>query len=277
MKRLHWPILLGVLLLLLILFIVARRESSPISSFTQWISSHIEGFAAPIGDTPKCPTNYKFFNDKRGESFCCAGTVNPYTHVCDSKATNGLCSFLPGVVDPRTGTGQLPLCSSMIAQTTATAQEKHCPGKFPNYASIGKCCRHDSDMDGLDCTSLDKDPKDYCVIAGTPLKAGEQSCATIQMAESSFCPTALTKISYTLGAREVEKYGSAALGQTIPVCFGMDSTCIPDSAIKSLQSQGIFTGKGKWSYACSFWKKVHEQRDLTVSGGQGGAMNTSYP
>lgn len=271
MKKVHWPILLGLLLLVVVLFIVLRNESSPIAKFTQWISTQVEGFAAPIGDTPKCPLGAKFFNDKRGESFCCTGTVNPYTHVCDSKQSLGLCAFLPNTVDPRTGTGVLPLCSALIAQGTAAAQTQFCPGRLPNYASVGKCCKHDSDLDGVDCTSLDSDPKNYCITGGLPLKAGERSCDSLRMAETATCPSSLQKISYTLGDKEKKKYANAT--GPIPICFGIDGSCIPDSVITTLQSNGVYAGKNlnTWSYACSNWTKRNVDRDLT------GASDTSYP
>jgi hypothetical protein len=273
MKKVHWPILLGLLLLVIVLFIVLRNESSPIAKFTQWISTHIEGFAAPIGDTPKCPLGAKFFNDKRGESFCCTGTVNPYTHVCDSKQSLGLCAFLPGTVDPRTGTGVLPLCSALIAQGTATAQTQFCPGRFPNYASVGKCCKHDSDLDGVNCTSLDSDPTNYCITAGNPLKAGERSCDSLRMEETATCPSSLKKTSYALGDKEKKQYGNPTVGLQIPICFGIDGSCIPDSVITTLQSKGVYTGKNlnTWSYACSNWTKRNVDRDLT------GPSDTSYP
>jgi len=273
MKKTHWPLVLGALLLLAVVLIVARQETSPIAAFAQWISARVEGFAAPIGDVPKCPNGFRFFNDKRGESFCCAGTVNPYTHVCEAKEPQALCAFQPGTVDPRTSKGELPLCSAMIAKTTATAQKKLCPGGLPNYASAGKCCLHDTDLDGVNCTSLDADPKNYCVTAGTPLKSGERSCDSLRMEESSFCPASLNKISYTLGDKEVKKYGDAAKGKTIPVCFGMEGSCIPNNVLEILQPEGVYTGKqlGAWNYSCGMWEKRNVDRDMT------GPSDASYP
>jgi hypothetical protein len=272
-KGFHWPILLAALVLAVVLYIVLRPDSSSITSATKWLSSHIEGFAVALGDTPKCPTGFKFFNDKRGESFCCGGTVNPYTHTCEATEPAKLCAFKPEMKDPRNPSTELPLCSSMIAKNTAAAAKEKCPGKFPNYASIGKCCLTDTDLDGHDCTSRDRDdPTRYCVTGTRPLKAGEKRCGALQMEENAFCPGPLRKIPYTLGASEEQKYGSAAKGLTIPVCFGMESSCIPNNVIETVQVQGVYAGKNvnNWKYACSQWEKVHLRRDLT------GSMDSAY-
>lgn len=272
-KDFHWPILLALLVLVVVLYIVLRPDSSSITSATKWLSSHIEGFAVALGDTPKCPNGFKFFNDKKGESFCCGGSVNPYTHACEATEPSKLCAFKPEMKDPRNPAVELPLCSSMIARTTQTAAKEKCPGKFPNYASIGKCCFTDSDLDGYDCTSIDRsDPNRYCVTAGHPLKAGEKQCGALQMEENAFCPAPLRKIPYTLGESEERKYGPAAQGVTIPVCFGMESSCIPNNVVTTVQSNGVYADKNvnNWKYACSQWEKVHLRRDLT------GRMDESY-
>lgn len=273
-KGFHWPILLAALVLGVVLYIVLRPDSSSLTTATKWLSSQIEGFAVALGDTPKCPNGFKFFNDKKGESFCCGGKVNPYTHTCEATGAAQLCAFKPEMKDPRKPSSELPLCSSMIAKTTATAAKEKCPAQFMNYASIGKCCLTDSDLDGYDCTSLDRnDPTRYCVTEGRPLKAGEKRCNALQMDERTECPKSLQKMSYTLGAREVQKYGPAAKGVTIPFCFGMESSCIPNNVVKSVQAQGVYADKkvDNWKYACSQWEKVNVRRDLT------GTMDGSYP
>lgn len=273
-KGFHWPILLAGLVLVVVLYIVLRPDSSSITSATKWLSSHIEGFAVALGDTPKCPSGFKFFNDKKGESFCCGGKVNPYTHACEATEASKLCAFKPEMKDPRNPAVQLPLCSSMIARTTQTAVKENCPGQFMNYASIGKCCLTDSDLDGYDCTSLDRDDTSrYCVTGGRPLKAGEKRCSLLQMEENASCPKPLQKMSYTLGEKEAQKYGPAAKGVAIPFCFGMESSCIPNNVIKSVQPTGVYADKNvdNWKYSCSQWEKVNLRRDTT------GSVDSSYP
>lgn len=252
-------ILLTVLVILIILHIATTKN--PLTA----LFKQIEGFQAPVLTTPKCPTGYKFFNDKLGESFCCNGTVNPYTHTCSGSGSSDLCAYKPDVKDPRNPSARLPYCGNLIAQQAAAAQTSSCPGIMPNYASIGKCCMTASDLDGYDCSEIDnKNPKQYCVIAG-PLKKGEQLCSALQRDEQTECPEGLAKISYTLGQREVTKYGSEVGGLKIPVCFSPESSCIANNVLAYTQSKGAFLDKNPatWKYSCDNWKKINIDRDLT--------------
>jgi len=329
----------------------------------------IEGFAAAILDTPKCPDRYTFFNDKRGDSFCCAGQVDPYTHTCKGNRSNDLCSMKPNMKDMRTnvssvcwedapagfgfsgsegtipiegggqasdgfyyshntdletakklcesnsecravdsisdrgvkliillkeepksiglasstrtfikkkcprttGTKILPMCADMISRTHNQNQGA-CPGSLPNYASIGKCCAARPDLDGYDCRRQDNaDKKRYCKIS-PPLLPGEQLCSNLQMASTASCPSGFAKMTYQLGDREVEKYGLAAKDVEMPICFGMDKTCIPNTIVKDLQSKGIYKDKDidTWAYSCKGWETVNMKRDLTKK------MDNSY-
>jgi hypothetical protein len=267
---LHLPILIAIAVVLLVIYIVSRAES-PIAKIMSWISTQVEGFADPVLDTPKCPVGFKFFNDSKGESFCCGGAINRYSHTCLAKGNDALCAFKPGVPNPN-GSGTVPLCSSLIRSNHATAQASNCPEGLPNYASIGKCCYNPSDLDGYDCSKSDNaDVSKYCKIAG-PLQPGEQLCSAIRMSEKADCPAGLSKINYTLGQRESTKYGKDANGINIPVCFGMDQTCIPDNVVSELQKRGIYGDKTResWKYACSGWEKINIRRDLT------GDMDSTY-
>lgn len=268
---LHLPILTAIAVVLLVIYIVSRTESSPIAHFMQWISTHVEGFSSPVLDTPKCPIGYKFFNDAKGDSFCCGGQINPYSHTCLAKGIDSICAFKPNVPNPN-GSGTLPLCSKLIRSNHATSQASNCPESLPNYANVGKCCYNPSDLDGNDCSKSDNaDFSKYCKTSG-PLQPGEQQCSALRMSEQAFCPTGLSKIKYTLGQRESAKYGKDATGINIPVCFGMDQTCIPDNVVSELQKYGIYGDKTSesWKYACSGWEKINVQRDLT------GNMDSTY-
>ena len=270
------PVIIAIAIVLLVLYLVTRPDSSPFAKAVQWVSGHIEGFNAPILDTPKCPGGFRFFNDNYGESFCCNGKVNPYTHRCEAKfivGTPNLCAFKEDVPDPRnSGKSILPSCNSMITASHTQTQSTSCPGSLPNYGSIGKCCKLGTDLDGYDCNDMDNaDVLRYCVI-GTPTKIGEQSCDNLRMTETAMCPKGLQKVNYTMGTREAQKYGNNAHGKNIPVCLGIDNTCIPDNVVKIVQQQGIYTDKkvGGWKYACSGYEKVVVDKDMT------GSMDLAY-
>lgn len=254
-----WSLVFAVIAILLVLggiaFLIIRDYP------------RIEGFAAAILDTPKCPDRYTFFNDKRGDSFCCAGQVDPYSHTCKGNGRNDLCAMKPNMKDTRRNAKHhdtLPMCSDMISKTHNKNQAA-CPGSLPNYASIGKCCMARPDLDGYDCRKQDNaDKKRYCKIS-PPLLPGEQLCSNLQMAAAASCPTGFAKMTYQLGDREVEKYGKAASGVQMPICFGMDKTCIPDTIVKDLQSKGVYKDKSidTWAYSCTGWDTVNVKRDLT--------------
>jgi hypothetical protein len=260
------PILLTALVVLIVFHIVTTKN--PITELLK----KIEGFQAPILTTPQCPAEYKFFNDKLGESFCCKGQVNPYTHTCMSNTVSDLCAFKPNVKDPRDATRILPLCSEMISSQHAANETSFCPSAMPNYGTKGKCCMSGTDLDGYDCTDYDNaHPKQYCVVKG-PLKAGEQACDALQRDEQTVCPTGLQKTNYVLGEKEKAKYGERVAGVKIPVCFTPESSCIADKALSYAQQQGAWTDKNPatWKYACTNWEQINLRRDMT------GISDTNY-
>jgi hypothetical protein len=177
------------------------------------------------------------------------------------------------VPDPRKRDGTiLPTCSSLIHKNHQNNENTYCPGSLPNYASVGKCCKMGAEFDGEDCSEMDNaDINRYCVT-GNSTKNGEQQCDALIMSERAMCPTSLNKTTYTMGEREVKKYGNAAQGKTIPICVNMDNTCIPDSVIDTVKKFGIYTDKtpSKWKYACSGYEKINVDKDLT------GSMDLAY-
>jgi hypothetical protein len=269
------PMIVIIAVLAVVGYLALRPDSSPIAKGVQWISSQIEGFTSPILDTPKCPDRYRFFNDDIGESFCCKGNVNPYTHRCEGKDNNNLCAFKEGVKDPRKRDGSiLPSCNSMITKTHTDKQDKLCPGSKPNYASIGKCCTMGADMDGYDCSDYDNaDSSRYCVL-GEPTRAGERRCSDLQMSEGVKCPDGMNISWYGLGQREAKKYGASANNTWLPVCMSIDHTCIPDSVLSHVQqTRGLYTDKKaeEWKYSCSGYNKRYVERDFTAQ------LDNSYP
>jgi hypothetical protein len=269
----HIPILVAFTIVLLVIYIVTRPGSSFIARATGWISNAVEGFAISSASTPRCPTGYKFFNDSVGESFCCNGKINPYTHTCTGTGQNPVCAFKPGV--KKTGGGTYTLCSALIAQSTETAQKESCPTGLPNYATVGKCCKHATDLDGIDCMSIDTPKMNYCKLKG-PLEPGEQLCSNIKLGEMASCPTGLAPVGYKLGdtysQREVTKYGEVAKDVVLPVCFSMEHSCIPNNVIGMLQQHGIYKDKpSNWLYNCDSYTKRYINRDFATQ------MDESYP
>jgi len=263
----YLPLLVSGVLILIVFHIVTTKKN-PI----QELWKTLEGFQAPVVTTPQCPNGYKFFNDSGGESFCCKGTINPYTHACTATGTNDLCAFAPGTPDPRKPGSELSLCSKMIVQLHKANQDALCPASLPHYASKGKCCFSGTDLDGNDCVDYDnKDKGRYCILNGTPA-AGEQLCSALKRDEVAVCPAGLQKTTYALGSKEVAKYGNKVNGLKIPVCFNPASSCIPESAIPYAQGQGAWADKNPatWAYACANWTKVNIDHDTT------GKYDTNY-
>jgi hypothetical protein len=270
------PFLFVFAILGIVLAIVLRDDKSLISKFAQMISQNIEGFASqPVLESPRCPVNFNFFNDRRGDSFCCRGAINPYTHTCEAADEQALCAFRPNMPDPRNRHRTLPLCSSTIT-TNHTTQQQACPASLPNYASIGKCCLNNPDLDDYDCMPSDNmDKQKYCKLKG-PLAPGEQLCSQINMMKSatSSCPAQIPQvIMYKTGAAEVAAYGDKAGNLSIPTCFGMNEVCIPDNVIEYYQkNNGLYRDKNipKWAYSCSGWSTVNVKKDMTIN------MDESY-
>lgn len=263
----YLPVLVSVLVILLILHIVLAKKN-PVLELLQ-----MEGFQAPILTVPTCPGGYKFFNDKDGASFCCKGTVNPYTHTCSAKGTYDMCAFEPDMRDPRNPNTVLSLCSSLFSRIHQENKNNLCPSIYPNYASNGRCCKNGTDLDGKNCIDIDnQNPRNYCIIHGIP-QGDEQRCDALRRDEATTCPKGLQKVSYTLDSIETTKYGSSVKGLRIPICFNPTSSCIPETSLSYAQSQGAWTDKNAatWGYACANWTKKNIERDMTKQ------FDTSYP
>lgn len=232
-----------------------------------------EGFegsntAKYVSTLPKCPPGYTFFNGPKGDSFCCRGEVNTYTHTClahQIPEDNNMCSFTKAE-DPLNSTRKLPLCSALVEKTAAAGSSENCPASLPNYVSDGmgseKCCKTASE-NPYDCVDADlADENRHCIVAG-PNK-DKNPCDKARLLESAECPkdAGFVKFQYPLGTRE----GPAAAGLVMPVCSRVNETCIPDSAIAYMKTKGVFKDKdiAKWNWSCSTWEKVYKNLDGTV-------------
>ena len=121
-----------------------------------------EGFADKVVATPKGPNGARFFNDAKGDSFCCRGQVDAYKHTCMATGYTDLCAHKSGVRDPRDPSRTLVECASLIEREHNEDQSKFCPKSLPHYGSVGKCCQSGTDIDNKDCIAYDnKDPKRY--------------------------------------------------------------------------------------------------------------------
>lgn len=256
-----------------------------------------EGFQSantvnPASQLIRCPTGYKFFNSPNGDSMCCKGAINPYTHTCDAVATDGICAFSE-VPDRRLGrTGNYPLCSTLIATEMTSSASQFCPTSLPHYAKesddAAKCCKNPVQMagtTGFKCSAEDlKDTAQYCIVKGTPVRnttddKDEKMCDEAVMIDTTSCPTVggvtLQKVDYVMGTREATKYANNSLvGRTIPACFGIDKTCIPTSSIQYAQKLGAFTDydPAKWEYSCEVLGKT--AGGAMVQGMQRGYLGT---
>jgi hypothetical protein len=216
----------------------------------------VEGFATKIVATPRCPAEARFFNDAKGDSFCCRGAVDPYKHTCKATGPNDLCAHKAGVPDPRNPSIVLPECSKFIERQHTEDQSQFCPAAMPHYGAIGKCCQNGTDMDNNDCIAYDnKDPKRYCKIRG-PAGPNEQLCSDLKLLESTTCPSGLELIATAPAGQNARR---------LPVCFSVERNCVPDAVIQHAKAQGLGfeNTPPKWEFSCSQYEKVHVRRDLT--------------
>jgi hypothetical protein len=219
-------------------------------------SMFVEGFAAKIVATPKCPAGARFFNDAKGDSFCCRGQLDPFKHRCSATGINDVCAHKAGVPDPRNPARTLIECASLIEKEHQEDQSKFCPTSLPHYGTIGKCCQSGTDLDNKDCIAYDnKDVKRYCKLRG-PLGPGEQLCSDVKLFETTTCPSGLERISYK----------PAGHGRPLPACFSVQRNCVPDNVIQQAKADGIAGLKdvpANWEFSCSQYEKVYIRRDLT--------------
>ena len=270
-------------LILVACYIVIRQQTSPLTTITQWIGDMAEGFQTVPKTSPKCPIGYKFFTNATGESLCCNGKVNPFTHTCSPVATadlyGGLCAFRPDVANPINPSTSLPLCSGVIEAVTHANGAAICPPSLPIYASSASqqsCCKTATNLDGTDCTPADLDANNFCRVSPTSAGKGGRDCAQMRTYETSGnCPAGLQKGMYKMGSTETSAY-PAASGKSVPACFGIERSCFPDTVVSSLQSSGIFTSQPsdpkKWGYACSGYQKYYVDKDMSDPGFQKGYL-----
>jgi hypothetical protein len=284
-KLLEWGRPLAALVaILFVCILLVRQQTSPLVALTQWIGDTFEGFTNNSPKTsPRCPTGFTFYTDATGESLCCGGTVNQITHTCtltsaqrNSLPNQGLCAFRPGVPDPNNPSTLLASCSNVV---DAIAQDKSntlCPSSLPVYAVKSvtsaatattvattvlqeSCCKTATNLDGTDCIAADLESKKFCRVNPSTTFPGPK-CLPLRQYDSESCPQGLQKSMYKLGSAEVAVYPDAS-GTSVPLCMSVEHSCFPDTVVKTLQDNNVFTSQPsdprRWAFACSGYTKYY--------------------
>ena len=264
---------IAVAISLLCVYLV-NQGSSPLVTVTQRVADLFEGFQTVPTASPKCPDGYTFFTNATGESLCCSGQINPFSHTCTPNATTdnygGMCAFSPGVADPRQTGKTLPLCANVQDAISTSTAKNLCPPSLPIYAASltqQSCCQTATNLDGTDCMADDLRRNTFCRV--NP-KKGEPNCETMRALETAICPKSLAKTTYTMGDKEVTKY-SKAKGMIVPLCFGVEGSCFPDDTVRDMKFKGVFTSEPapeKWKFGCTGYS--------SYVGGATDGISTSY-
>jgi hypothetical protein len=274
---------LGTPLVVLLLVVAAcafvvQQQTSPLVSVTQWMGGLFEGFNSPI-KSPTCPSGYTFYTDPVGESLCCRGTINPFTHTCSVSATaptaadpyGGVCAFRPGV--PSSSGTPLPLCATVADAMQTSNNTEKCPPSLPNYVAVTpsgtttlleSCCKTGPNAEGTDCTPTDITAKTFCRINPTATFQGTK-CELVKLSDQSGgCPAGLQKATYTMGPTEINK-NAALAGVSVPACMGMERSCFPDNVAQHFRDKSLFStipsDPTKWVYSCSGYNKYYVAND----------------
>ena len=257
-------VVMAVIVVLVVLYIARRDDTSPVAKAATWVHKSTEGFLATPGGGPRCPDGYTFFNDPAGGSFCCKGGATAIQkNVCKSTGVSDLCAFATNAKDPRNAARTLPLCSKIIEEANRAAQQTFCSSEFPNYVGA-KCCKS-VNAARTDCTT-----GEFCVT-GRPRNAGERPCLSSKLADvAGTCPANGTNTTRQLGGPWLSKYPGLQ-GLPLPTCeyTGANNAlqfCIPHSVIAEMQRRGTFVGKSvdNWTYAChGGYMRKFILRDLT--------------
>lgn len=92
----------------------------------------------PVGS---CPVGYTFFTDLEGNALCCAtAKINMYERSCSARGKEGVCSFVPGIVDTREdkySSKTYPLCSAIAEEHQLKAAGSYCPVTYKYHVTTG--------------------------------------------------------------------------------------------------------------------------------------------
>jgi hypothetical protein len=273
------PLVVFLLVIAACAFVI-QQQTSPLVSVTQWMGGLFEGFSSPT-KSPICPSGYTFYTDSVGESLCCKGTINPFTHTCSVSATastaadsyGGICAFRPGVSSPLSPGTSLPLCATVTDAIQVSNNNTKCPPSLPNYVAITpsgtttlreSCCKTGPNADGTDCSPADITAKTFCRINPTSTFSGTD-CTVVKLSDQSGgCPVGLQSATYTMGTTETNE-NSALAGVSVPACMGIEHSCFPDNVAQYFKTNNLFSkipsDPKKWVYSCSGYQQYYVAND----------------
>jgi len=229
-----------------------------------------------------CPTGFTFFNDKRGDSFCCKGPVT--NKQCTASGKYTMCGLAPNLPDPRSGK-PLPTCVQLMKDTDPSS--KFCasnmpnyiaPGNSPNSKKYGGCSAGRAEGDGS-WFPLQPGSNNFvsplCFISGASgiidrmkddTKFQSPSCETLKLQETAKCPANMTtkydKQMYVYCMQNNYKYDPK--NNVPPFCY-------PDEVVALFPEHGrvgdmpIGLEKAKTNcISCSYFKKRFIDKDTTA-------------
>ena len=233
----------------------------------------------PFLATGVCPAGFTFFNDNRGDSFCCKGPV--INKQCTASGKHTICGLAPNIPDPRTGQ-PLPTCVQLMKDMDPSS--KLCPSNMPNYIAPGNspnswknggCSPGRPTGDG---SVFPRAPGPICYISGasdivnrmkddakfqnTP--NGQPSCETLKLQETAKCPanmyTKYDKHMYVHCMQNNYKYDPN--NNAPPFCYPDEIVAmLPDKTTGKLL--GLEKAK-KDCMSCSYYKKRFIDKDTTA-------------
>lgn len=249
-------------------------------------SKEHEGFATKDAVIASCPPNYRFFNDARGESLCCAGKVDPQTHLCLGKGPTDVCAFVPGIKDQRNPqNGPLPVCKDIMRVMQDQAQKEFCPRSLPHHAHSGRCCATPIDPITGNCMQSDlQQQSGYCLTTadrkatdqgkdiqgdnvldpGIGWRPAEQLCSNIRNLENLQCPGSMVSLSYPM-----PEYTRNGIRESFGVTCrdrGIGASCEPAYMLevaKTRQPDLKNLNVDRSIFNCDVYKRVKIDKDLT--------------
>jgi hypothetical protein len=157
----------------------------------------------PFLATGVCPAGFTFFNDLKGDSFCCKGTVKD--KQCMATDPHTFCGLSPTLPNPRTHT-ILPTCSTLLDTIGVTTSREQCTNALPNYVGPGTssmswinggCSAAAATGDGSQfpkgrfCLNSGKKTIQDIMIYDTGFmnsQSKELTCETLKLLETTKCP-----------------------------------------------------------------------------------------
>jgi hypothetical protein len=98
-----------------------------------------------------CPVGYTFYTDLDGNSLCCGSpNINIFDRSCSAKGKEGVCAFVPGIVDTRdnsNGSKTYPMCHEISAENQLRESGSLCPARYKYHVTSGNSTKEVSLID----------------------------------------------------------------------------------------------------------------------------------